>query len=574
VVRFAQHWKQRTRQRWSSAAQRELLAGWSAALNASDGVARALSAMQRHPRGAARHQRQAMHTAPTWSVRVQPLVKALLADEAAALRSPFGRLCALELLTPATISLPHKLWWPLWRATLNAVHADREPEDEAATPDVRLLVQGELPFLAGLVFADLKFAPRLAERGRRLLRKELVAQSDSDGTPRAELLPRLPLWLAPLVRCTVWADRFGAELWTADERRLLSDVTERAVALCRGDGRSAMTNGEPMPVLPVLTKAAELFNWSRVNPSLGSLKQLQRQSKSPRGKVLARRSAVQVMPSNQSDWARTALLRTDWSPAADSVALAHHGSLPQMDVTASGRQVLHGTWDLRITLNGTPVELADEWSCAAWESDPDGDYAELQMLGPRGMRVERTVFLSRKDRFLFLADSVGRAPAGRIELVSRLPLAEGVAAQSDKNTRCLKLQGPQMRARVFPLALPTTWVYSTPHRFVAADGHLELHQVAEGRGLFAPLVFDWHPLRHRQDAEWRTLTVSENMRAAAKDAAAGHRLRVGSSQWLFYRSLQKSPHARAVLGMHSFYETVIARFDSAGDIDPLMMIEG
>jgi len=578
-VKFAHIWKQRVRERFTKErlVPQELLAGWSVALSTDERLSRLLTALQRSNRRRTGQHRGSMKPAASWSVRIQPLVKALLAPPFVYLQSPIGLLAALELLTTATNSLPHKLWWPLWRATLAAAFVkDGLPTGrpgDLATPDVQLLIHGELPWLAGLVFADVAGGAALMQRGRRFLKKELVARADTDGTPHSELLPRLPLWIAPLIRSTVWAQHFGCPLWSDDERRLLSDVSERAVALCRGDGRSALTNGLPLPSLPVLTKASELFQWSSRNPSLGSLKLLQRHVRKPKSPTAIRKPPVQVMPSNQSDWARLALLRTDWTPAADSVAITHHGPLPQIDVTAGGRQVLHGLWDMQVRIGDSPVQLAEEWSCSCWESDPDGDYAELQMLGPGGMRVERLVFLSRTDRILLMADMVSRAPQGSISLTSRWPLAADIHAEPGQQTRFLQLEGTRFHGRVFPLALPCSRLYSTPHRFGVVNGQLELQQVVEGRGLVAPLIFDWHPQRRSKEVEWRTLTVSENGRVASGDVAAGYRLRVGSSQWLFYRSLRKSSHARAVLGHHTFHETVVARFDSQGDTDPLIMIE-
>ena len=48
-----------------------------------------------------------------------------------------------------------------------------------------------------------------------------------------------------------------------------------------------------------------------------------------------RNDGVVTMPSNQSDWARFALLRSDWSVQADSVAVAHHRQFPQLDMTVA-----------------------------------------------------------------------------------------------------------------------------------------------------------------------------------------------------------------------------------------------
>ena len=129
-----------------------------------------------------------------------------------------------------------------------------------------------------------------------------------------------------------------------------------------------------------------------------------------RRQAAARRSrpTIATMPSNQSDWAKFALLRSDWSVEADSVAITHHQPLPQLDVTALGRSLIHGDWGLKLKIGDAIIELAEEWSCVCWQSDPDADYIELQMAGPGKLRVERLVLLSRKERFLIIADAIKR----------------------------------------------------------------------------------------------------------------------------------------------------------------------
>jgi hypothetical protein len=94
-----------------------------------------------------------------------------------------------------------------------------------------------------------------------------------------------------------------------------------------------------------------------------------------------------------------------------------------------------------------------------------------------------------------------------------------------------------------------------------------------GNGLYAPLIFDWHPDRARKPALWRTLTVTEGGKVVGRDTAAGHRLQIGKFQMLFYRSLTPPKNARAVLGHHTFRESVIARFDADGDVEPIMHVD-
>ena len=48
---------------------------------------------------------------------------------------------------------------------------------------------------------------------------------------------------------------------------------------------------------------------------------------------------------------------------------------------------------------------------------------------------------------------------------------------------------------------------------------------------------------------------------------------MGAFQLLVYRSLAPTEEARAVLGYHTRYETVIGMFDATGEVEPLVMVE-
>jgi hypothetical protein len=386
-------------------------------------------------------------------------------------------------------------------------------------------------------------------------------------------LPRLPLWLAPLVRSSIWSRRFDQPLWNTEQQRRFNDLLERAVALSRADGRLAMTNGLPTEPLPLLQTAADLLDWSANHPARNLLKSVEKARTEPRTLTTLRKPGVAVMPSNQSDWARFALLRTDWSAAAASVAIAHHGSYPDLDATIDGQPLLHGPWGLDLQLGDTGVQLADEWACVCWESDPDADYAELQMTGPNRLRVERMVLLSRQDKFLLIADAISGAPAGRLRYRSRLPLVAGVRTEWESGRRELRMTAGRSRARVLPLALPEDTTLSSPHRFEVSDGSLVLEQTADGQGLLAPIVIDWHPQRRSTDALWRRLTVTEAGRVLTPDTATAYRWQIGKSQWLLLRGLKPAKIPRAVLGHHTANETVIGRFDAQGEVETILAIE-
>lgn len=478
-----------------------------------------------------------------------------------------------ELLLTNAARMDAELFIELWSRFADEVRAI-DPDADRETPDQQLVRAGELRLLAGWLLQPSSEAPKLAQLGRKSLIAELHERTDTDGTPHAELAARMPLWLAPLIRATLWAENLERPLWSDEDRRRLALVLERAIPLCRPDGRLAMTNGLAFPAIPLLTAAAKSI-------SLGphARKLLESLRNAPPAKPLRKKAAANVafMPSNQSDWARFAVLRSDWSPHADSLAISHHQSFPQLDVAAGGVPILHGEWNWELQIGDAAIAPAVEWAASSWFSDPDADYLELQMAGPGNLRVERQVLLSRKEQFLLLADVVRGArsvakDAAPIHLRSRLPLADGVVVEPSLPTRELKLKARKQTVRVFPLALPMERVHSTPHSCVVERNELVTHHVGVGNGLYAPLIFDWHPARTKQPAIWRTLTVTEAAKVLPRDQAGGHRLQLGKFQLLIYRSLSKIKSARAVLGCHTWQESIIANFNR-GKVEPIVRVD-
>lgn len=528
----------------------------------------------------------------TWAQRVQHLVGELTDAVCSAEPRPFALLAAIEFLSSSGHKLAADQFFKLWRHTLSELlmWPTAIYDDPTVPADVVLVEHGEIPFVGGLVFSQIASANNLVKSGRKLLVRELVDQTDTDGTPHAEILPRLPLWIAPLVRSALMAKRYGVAAWNDEQQQVFTNLIDRAILLCRPDGRAALTNGMQLNSLPVLTAAVEQLDLQLVQSTTNYLQAVHR---SVSGKPPRRsRPIIATMPSNQSDWAKFALLRSDWSVEADSVAIAHHQPLPQIDVTALGRSLIHGDWNLKLKLGDAQVELAEEWSCVCWQSDPDADFIELQMQGPGKLRVERLVMLSRKERFLIIADAISGvsaaiapsadtnghtrksgAPKPRIEYESRLSFSPGLIGSSEGTTREARITGKQLKSRVFPLAIPQDRVHSTPHSITIEGNEVVLKQVGEGEGLFAPLVFVWHPERTRVDASWRMLTVAEDGKVVGPDVAVGYRLKLGAYQLLISRSLKKTGNSRTVLGHHTHNETVIASFDSNGDVEPILLVE-
>jgi hypothetical protein len=486
----------------------------------------------------------------------------------------------LEVLRRAGSQLPPDVFGSLWRLTLTEslqLSAELDESRGSQAPDSeRLMFQGELPWQAGLLFSNVGGAEVLREFGRQHLSEQLEDRTDTDGTPHADLLHELELWLAPLVRAIQWGRAFSNRLWNEEETKRFQQLTGTTVSLCGADGRLPFHNDESGGAVTLLNTAAKTAGWNKQSLPRHYLQSIRgkEHTSDKKGENFFQVGKKTEYPVVQSDWARLASLRTGWQPNADMLLVAHHGEKPLIDLTANGQRLLNGTWEIELTINGEPLEFVNQWTCTCWHSDKDADYVELQLSFENGIQVERQVLLSRTDRYAVLADVVSGAGDSRIEYSSTLPVVSGLTIQADVPSRECRIGRKGLRVRAFPLALPDDRVMSAAGSFAAIDGGegIELKQVGVG-GLYAPLILDWHKKRRRQEADWRTVTVSERGTIQKTEAASGHRLRIGRHQLLLYRSLQQPKIPRAVLGQHTSNETLIGQFNDAGDVTPILIVE-
>lgn len=506
------------------------------------------------------------------------LLKILSTEESL---EPVDLLIVFEILHRVGTELPDDVLFAVWRkALVSAISLSthfNEPAGNPAPEDQRLLILGELPLQAGLLFADVKGGSSVCKLGSQFLRTELLDQTDTDGTPNAELLERLSLWIACLVRATEWTHAFRFKLWSAETRGRFRDLVGIVAPFCRLDGKLALGNGSSHQVPSLMTSAYRVAGWKDKTAPADLVRDVKRFSEKPKkskrtNKVRRRLRDNDDYPVTQSDWARVACMRSDWSPHSDTLIVAHHATEPMIDLAVLGDVLLSGAWDLSVSINGKPVELDDDWDCNCWYSDEDADYLELNQTLDNGVMIDRQLMLSRENHFAVFADCISGAKDARIEYASRLPLVKNAAAKQSKLSRECTLKVEGTRVRAFPLALPDDRVIGTPGQFGVSDGRLELKQVAIG-GLYAPVVLDWDPKLSNKGADWRTLTVSHDGKMLKTDMAAGHRLRIGEQQVFFYRRIDESEEPHSVLGHHTMSETVIGMFDEIGEVDPIVIVE-
>jgi hypothetical protein len=500
-------------------------------------------------------------------------------------------LVLFEMLRDAGRRMPAHLVAKLWRLGLTAAIKTRDADGRASTVqgqgigDRRRFIEAELAWQAGLLFAPVLGAEQIAAAARNALGEMLLSSTDTAGVPSAEMVAELPVWLPTLVRSREWGRRFGRPVFGVSEEKRFRALVGAISRLCRGDGRTAFSNGSATGLQGVWSAAAtSLPDRNRVSsPAIQYLLSLETDSplRRSQSRIKSGRSSPgsngaagrkRSTPVFQSDNSRLACLRSDWTREANSLPVLHHGRFPVLELAARGNVLLSGDWEIEVRVAGEEIAFAGPWTCSCWYSDEEGDYLELQARPAAEIRIERQLLLARNDDLLFLADAVIGCGESRIDYVSRLSPVSGVEMVPDTRTRECQLAAKSGPARVFPLGLPCERVLGCAGQLAPTNGRLELRQTAIG-GLYAPLVIDWNPARRRRPASWRTLTVAQNGAIISPRAAAGNLLQIGKAQWLVYRSLSSILEPRTVLGQHTMYETMIGRFLRSGAVEPIVLVE-
>lgn len=462
----------------------------------------------------------------------------------------------------------------IWRSCLSAAVAlcfKLEETDFSETPEDQVaLVSGEVPWRASFLFEEVAGSKNLRQLGQQNLRDCFFDRTDNDGTPHADFLSRMDYWLATVTRSLFTGQVWNKRLWDKEAQERLQLTVQTLVATCDTTGKLALCPVHQIAHRELLTLVAYFSGLSDKSAERLYLKSLSSGKKRARFFIQSDDCA-----SNQSDWAAWAVLRNYWSDASNLLTVTWNGDLPAVSLTALGKQLLEGRWEFSLTVNEKEINGDGEWVAVCWNSDEDADYLELQMQLDDGYTLERQILLPRNQHFVFLADIVNGTEAARLEYRSCLPVTTGFAGFMDEESHELLLKKKGLAARVFPLGLSQERDFFQPGSLnVNERGQIELQQeVAEATALYAPLVIDWEPELKRKPADWARLTVSEAGEISPRDIAVGHRLRIGKHQLLIYRSLKKGEGSRAVLGHNTRYESVIGRFDSDGDLMPLLFVE-
>lgn len=438
--------------------------------------------------------------------------------------------------------------------------------DPEGQPLLTQLLAGELPLTLAYLFPELTPCRALSREARQVLSAGLANLLDGGGLLHGRHFGLMRPLLACWTRCLVLGSHMKHASLTATARRRYKGMVRHALRFARHDGSSmlgpAEADGHWRLLRAAVASAGDSGNRAiaaRVFPSTAQN---------------ARRKPGAALPevAAQSEWAAAALLRTDWSKSAERLAVVYPGRTVHMELACGNEVLLEGPWSLEVTCDGKRLAPESEWEQVCWVSDDDIDYLELEIELQAGVRVQRQMALAREDRFLFLADAVLGERPGKLEYRACLPLRPGVEFRPAKESREGYLQAAKRRALVFPLALAEWRSLWASGELTATPAALALSQAAKAPALYAPLLFDLDRRRFRRPYTWRRLTVAESLKAVSDDVAVGYRIAVGGCQWLAYRSLAPKTN-RTLLGHNLSTEALLARFDSNGEVEPLIEVE-
>ncbi len=458
-------------------------------------------------------------------------------------------------------------WWSLLDRAANASNIALPELEESPLP--ALWLGGELPAVLSSLLVEWKRASkRFLKMATRTFSQIADTHLDGTGLPYCRHWRVIRPWVASWTRAQCITDAADLAWPDVDADVAYSWLVRRTLQLTRGDGTSMLAT-TPSWEAPLVAAALE---WSG-DPADGAIAWRLELPGAPKPERDWRRSELPD-PTEFSEWAEGAVLRSGWRPKAAYLAIAHPGNACEVEMGVRRHPLFQGSVDLRIKADGNVLKPQGEWCSTCTFSEERVDYLELELPLTGGWRLQRQWMLARDEKIVFWADAVlGEKPAS-LELTLRLPLGGDVEWQPEPETNDgWLLASSKRQAWVVPLAAPEWQTSGEPPAVTVKDGQLVVNASGEGTALYLPLFFDLHSRRRRIPLRtWRILTVGERLRIVRPDEAVGYRIQVGKKQWLVYRSLAPAA-SRTVLGQNLMTEFFVGRFLRSGEVEPYVEVE-
>ena len=271
------------------------------------------------------------------------------------------------------------------------------------------------------------------------------------------------------------------------------------------------------------------------------------------------------LPSDARPDRPLAVLRSDWTPQGDLVAIDHRspGDRTLLEVASRGRTWLGPSWTSSATGGRFSRAKPTHWTSGVFADGAEWSYK----VGPK--QITRSAVLLRGRSMVLLGQQEdGREPTSEV----RLALPDGIEASIVAGSRAILLSSGRGKstARLIPLGLPA---HDRPTDLgsIAIEGHeVVVRQSGEGRRRWLPVLICWG----RAPTTWRALTVSHRSKACRGDVAVAARVAWGSNDegLVVYRSLGP-PELRAFLGHQTKARFLVGAFTRAGDVRPILKVD-
>jgi hypothetical protein len=271
------------------------------------------------------------------------------------------------------------------------------------------------------------------------------------------------------------------------------------------------------------------------------------------------------LPSDSRPDRPLAILRSDWDPRGDLVAIDHRqaGDTSLLEVDSRGKTWLGPTWTSSTIEGEFTRSKPTHWTSGTLAHCSEWSYK----VGPT--RVTRVAALLRGRSMALLGQQVeGPGPVNEV----RLRLAEGIEASAIEGSRALRLSSGrgQPSARLIPLGLPAH-ARPTDRGSIAIEGReVVIRQNFEGRRNWLAVLICWG----KAPISWRALTVAYHSKATGDDIAVAARVAWGRPEdgLVVYRSLAP-PALRCFLGHQTGSRFLIGSFHISGDVRPILKVE-
>lgn len=462
-------------------------------------------------------------------------------------------------------------WWPLVDE-LAAIARDAASLSVVEQPLAAQLLAAELPLTLAYQLPELVHCRDLSAAGKQALAAGLNELLDGEGVLQQKHWPLQRSLVALWTRCRALQTGIAGKVLDEETARQYTLAVNELARATRDDGGQVLASGGNTKEESRETR--ELFSAAlHFVPDVRDKKTAAKFQKSlAKTQTAANADSGEAAPATEeekprdyaaasvnSEWAQVAIFRRSWEPREPLLACSYANDQVTLEIAAGGETLFSGSWTGSFQINGQTVGVQAPWREVCQISDKDVDYLELELQLEQGFKIQRQMCLGRKERFVYLCDSVLGYDSGRLSYELQLPFASGMSAAQDAEMREVTLTGKKPRARVLPLALPEWRSEQRQGELRVGECSLSLTTQGVGRNLCSPLWIDLDPKRHAKPLTWRALTVAENRVICTPDVARGWRVQIAERQWLIYRALGSRGN-RTILGHNMISEFLLAQF--------------